>query len=156
MYKKTFYKYKFGYINIDQENVYVTSTGNWSEITQLREKLPGKSSRKTGKVISIYIFMSVLILMTLGSFLFVEKHILLKLSMLAVEISGLLKLKKYFDTETGPRFYIPKARILDVIVEDERVLLKFKAIDDTPDNLILPKLEGNSTEFKNQVQAMVI
>lgn len=38
MYKKSFYKYKYGYINIDQNNIYITSTGNWSETIQLTEK----------------------------------------------------------------------------------------------------------------------
>jgi hypothetical protein len=54
MYKKSFYKYKYGYINIDQNNIYITSTGNWSETIQLTEKKFGKTKKRMGRVISIY------------------------------------------------------------------------------------------------------
>lgn len=56
---KEWLKHKYGYINIDDENVYVTKTGNWSEISKLQEKnhrrfifFDGRTKLKIG----IYLF----------------------------------------------------------------------------------------------------
>ncbi|WP_417355300.1 hypothetical protein [Flavobacterium sp.] len=35
---KDFFKYRFGYINIDDENLYLNETGNWSYVEKLKEK----------------------------------------------------------------------------------------------------------------------
>lgn len=35
---KTFYRYEFGFINLDSNNLYLTSSGNWSEAKKLEEK----------------------------------------------------------------------------------------------------------------------
>lgn len=35
---KEFFKYRFGYINIDDKNLYLNETGNWSYVEKLKEK----------------------------------------------------------------------------------------------------------------------
>ncbi len=35
---KHYFKYNNGYINVDDENLYITSSGNWSEARKLTEK----------------------------------------------------------------------------------------------------------------------
>jgi hypothetical protein len=152
MYKKTFYKYKFGYLNIDEENIYLTSTGNWSETKELKEKTFGKSSKKTGKVIAIYFFLTIIVLIILASFLFIEKNFILKLGTMAVSIAGFLRLKRYFDTETGQRFFIPKNKIINVEIDDDRVLIKFKTIDEKNDDLIIPELDGEMKSFIQELK----
>lgn len=151
MYKKTFYKYKLGYINIDEDNVYITSTGNWSETNELKEKTFGKSTKKIGKVIAIYFFLMGIILIILFSFLFIEKNFILKLFSTLASIAGFLRIKRYFDTEIGQRFFIPKIKILSTEIEDDKLSLKFKTIDGTNDVLIISSLEG---DIKNITQEL--
>jgi hypothetical protein len=33
-----YFRYKGGYINIDDENIYLTTTGNWQETSVLKEQ----------------------------------------------------------------------------------------------------------------------
>ena len=35
---KEWFKYEYGFINVDDDNVYLTSTGNWSETKNMEEK----------------------------------------------------------------------------------------------------------------------
>ena len=35
---KDWFKYEFGYVNLDAENLFLTNTGNWSETDGLLEK----------------------------------------------------------------------------------------------------------------------
>ena len=35
---KHWFKYEFGYVNIDSEYLYFTNTGNWSEVQEIKEK----------------------------------------------------------------------------------------------------------------------
>ncbi|MES2397802.1 MAG: hypothetical protein V4549_17450 [Bacteroidota bacterium] len=152
MNSKSYYKYKFGYINIDQENVYLTSTGNWSEIKVLGEKVFGKSSKKIGKVISIYFLLAILLLMTIASFFFNEK-IPYAVGTLAVGIAGVHRLKKYFDTETGQRFFIPKNKIIDIVWENDFMTLHFNTLENELDKIVLRNIEGDIEQLKQELKA---
>jgi hypothetical protein len=101
---KTFHKYGNGYINIDNSMIYLTSTGNWSEIETLTEKTIGKNTKKTGKIISSSIFFGVLCILLLVFFLSTKNSISFKLFVLASGIIGIAKLKDYFSTETANGF----------------------------------------------------
>ena len=35
---KQWFKYEFGFVNLDSENFYLTNSGNWSETENLKEK----------------------------------------------------------------------------------------------------------------------
>ena len=154
MNNNTYYKYKFGYINIDQNNIYLTSTGNWSEVAQLTEKTFGKTKKKIGKVISIYFFLSIVLLAMLGSFILNDKSVLLKIGSLLVGIAGFYRLKRYFDTETGQRFFIPKNKIIDIEIDRDLIKLKFKTIEDALDEIVIHKLEGNLENFKAEIRTI--
>ncbi len=53
---KDYFKYQFGYINIDDTNLYMTSSGNWSEIKELTEKTNKSKLNNRTRVLTNWIF----------------------------------------------------------------------------------------------------
>ncbi len=55
---KKWFKYRFGYVNIDDENFYLTNSGNWSETIDMNEKT--KKTEKKGSLkkfrINVYLY----------------------------------------------------------------------------------------------------
>jgi hypothetical protein len=140
---KTFHKYGNGYINIDDSMIYLTSTGNWSEIETLTEKTIGKNTKKTGKIISISIFFGVLCILLLVFFLSTKNSIPFKLFVLASGIIGIAKLKDYFSTETGERFYIPKSKVICITPDENNLTIEFKSVSGEPDMILIANVKGN-------------
>lgn len=58
---KEWFKYEFGYVNIDSENLYLTNSGNWSETRDLPEKTKQASNKNDNKSSSILGFIIVTI-----------------------------------------------------------------------------------------------
>jgi len=152
MYKKSFYKYKYGYINIDQNNIYITSTGNWSETIQLTEKKFGKTKKRIGRVISIYFFFTIIILALLGSLILSYKNLLFKLLSLLTSVAGFLGIKRYFDTETGQRFFIPKTKIINIAINEDSIKLNFRTIDNKVEELKIHGFKGDTEAFKTEIE----
>ena len=50
-----------GYINIDETNLYFTTSRNWAETKKLSEKRTGKSMRGAFKNMSVYLFTGLLV-----------------------------------------------------------------------------------------------
>ena len=60
---KEYFKYANGYVNINDENLFLTNSGNWSETHDLLEKSP-KSIRKNDlKSVKIYAYYFVIIVL---------------------------------------------------------------------------------------------
>ena len=62
---KEWFKYEFGYVNIDSENLYLTNTGNWSETKTLTEKTKKVANQNDNKSSSMIGFI-VIALFILG------------------------------------------------------------------------------------------
>jgi hypothetical protein len=148
---KTYYKYGNGYINIDEKNIYFTSTGNWSEIEKLTEKKVGKSKKKTGKIIMIYIFLGVIFGGPICLFLFSDRKY--GIISLVIAILGGIRLKEYFSTETGPRFCIPKSKVVKITTEENNLNIEFKSMTNEPDTVIIGKVEGDMETVIREMSA---
>lgn len=153
---KSFYKYKYGYVNVDPYNVYLTATGNWSETGQLSERKAGKSTKKTGKIVIIYLFLFAILMGILCLFLLGQKSILLRFGTLAGSIIAFLKLKDYFDTETGERFYIQKRKITAVSVDGTQLTIEFTSPEGSPDSIILYGIKGDTRQLKEELNRIRI
>jgi methionyl-tRNA synthetase len=55
---KTWFKYEYGYVNLDSDTLYLTNSGNWSETTTLSEKtkeITQKNDTKNYKYVSFLV-----------------------------------------------------------------------------------------------------
>lgn len=135
---KRHFKYSNGYINVDENNVYITSTGNWSETKILTEKPFGKSMYDDGKYFGFYQVLGFIILLLVSIFSndttwYIKGGLIL--------LCGLLfyKTKDYFTPELGERFLIPKIKILNINQTKKQLIIEFKSLDNKNDFI---KLNG--------------
>lgn len=118
---QAFFKYKFGYVNIDSENLYFTNSGNWSETTGMQEK--GIQKQNNSKQTRISYFFTFLF-----SILFLITIVDLSIERMAVSIPiAILSFSayRYLSSELGEQFKLPISKISNVEVLDSEVTLSF-------------------------------
>ena len=136
---KEWLKHKYGFINIDDENVYVTKTGNWSEVSGLKEKnykLFKLDDFRTKLKIGIYLF----IVFGFILYVFISKILSGDLGLL---IFGLPLLGytafQYIIPEFGSSFVIPKKKITAIRTDESDFYIEFLDAND----------QNTSNHFRN-------
>lgn len=119
-------KHKYGYLNIDDENIYATKTGNWSEINGLKEKnyKPRQMANFRNRLkIGAYLIIMV------GLFLFVLFSNILSGNISFLLLVGLPTLGytafQYIIPEYGSSFVIPKHKITKIRFEESDAYIEF-------------------------------
>jgi hypothetical protein len=117
---KVYFKYANGYVNIDEDNLFLTNSGNWSETHKLLEK-SSKSIRKYNfKVFKIYIFLFIIVcLITL--ILSKSKSGSIPLSIILLGFGVLAYMKR----EIGNRYKIPISKISNISIVDNSAKILF-------------------------------
>lgn len=121
---KEYFKYDKGFVNIDDENLYLTNSGNWQEARNLEEKssktIKANKFRKNRISLYFYIFLGLGILLTLFQFSN-GKSVRLPLV-----FSGLgFAAYRYMIRETGNRYKIPLSKITAVLNENNSIKINF-------------------------------
>lgn len=118
---KEYFKYANGFVNINDENLFLTNSGNWSETHELLEKSSKSIKQNNFKGFKIYIFLFVIACLIVLILLKSKKGsipfgiILLGLGVFA-----------YMKRETGKRYKIPISKIISVtIIENSAKIIFF-------------------------------
>lgn len=118
---KEYFKYANGFVNINDENLFLTNSGNWSETHELLKKSSKSIRQNNFKGFRIYIFLFavacliVLILSKSKSGSIPFGIILLGLGVFS-----------YMKRETGKRYKIPISKIISItIVENTAKIIFF-------------------------------
>ncbi|KAF2517516.1 hypothetical protein E0W68_11140 [Flavobacterium salilacus subsp. salilacus] len=144
---KHYFKYNNGYINIDEENLYLTNSGNWQETKELIEK--GKISQqhnlkriseKQNYWFTFYLaFMSFFVFST-------ETKVWLPIAI----ITGLLlfMLFNYFKRDFGFQYKIPLAKIDGIVpYESNGIKISFRNAGNEADFEIINGIEEKGITF---------
>lgn len=122
---KQWFKYKFGFINIDSENLYLTNSGNWSKTLSLTENntnIENKNDANKTKYLGF-------IIAIIGSlvYLIFKNKINGKVGiglLMSVIILG-YKLYSYFKSEIGESFKIPLHKIQTISLKTDRFKINY-------------------------------
>ena len=60
---KEFFKYANGYVNINDENLFLTNSGNWSETKEINEKSAKTIRQNNVKGFKFYVFLFIIIVL---------------------------------------------------------------------------------------------
>lgn len=125
---KEYFKYDNGYVNINDENLFLTNSGNWSETHDLLEKSP-KSIRKNDlKSFKMYSFPFVIICISL--FMITKsENVFFPLTFAGLGFAAFFYLKR----ETGKRYKIPISKIISFDVSNDKVKILFRNANDIAD-----------------------
>lgn len=120
---KEFFQYKFGFVNIDDANVYFTNSGNWSHTKGLKEKglQPQKKSRQGG----ISSFLGLAIILAILAFVYGMESGKISLVLVVIIPAGIYSAYKYLRTELGETFVLPKSKIIHIDTLDGFMYISF-------------------------------
>lgn len=137
---RTWFQYEYGFVNIDDTNIYLTNTGNWSDIRVLKElnyttSKAQNTSVKVGLII-ITLFFTLLILFNVLSAKF-------SLGLFALSVVAVISTYRYMRTEIGAQFKIPTDKLLKVEREDKDAVLTFLNYMNEPTTHVLKNVKEN-------------
>lgn len=139
---KEYYKYANGYININDENLYLTNSGNWQETHDLQEKNP-KSKRQNASRIAGNNFFIILVLCAFTVLLYfgITKNMLF----LGLPVAAYFVIN-YFKSEQGKRYKIPLAKIERIEKFEKGLKIIFRNGNDQHDFEIVDKVDPKGIE----------
>lgn len=136
-YMRQYYKHNHGYINIDDENIYFTRTGNWQEAHEAEEK---KSKKKIGLIDLVTIIISIAVIV----FFIIRKDYVLIL--LAVLPFGQL-LYRYFTQTVYMPYKVPRIKIQALELKENGFVLHFFNTADEPDKQAINGIDEGALDF---------
>ena len=146
-----YFKYEFGYINIDKKNVYLTNSGNWSETLGMEEKsketIRKSDNRKTW--IIVYLLIGCM-LISLFHFAHILNSGMGYLLIFTIPL-GCLPLYKYMRNEIGPKFKIPIEKIISIQDESNGLRINFKDTAFQEDSVFISYPRGLTKELLEEL-----
>jgi hypothetical protein len=138
---KEWFKYEFGYVNIDSENLYLTNSGNWSETKNLSEKTKEISKKNDNRSSSVLGFLIVVFLIFV--FMIYKNMVSGKvgLTLIGTTIVGGYKLYEYLKTEIGAKFRIPLSKIYEIKLSELNAEIYFEDGEEKKDNYKLMRID---------------
>jgi len=138
---KEWFKYEFGYVNLTDEDIYLTHTGNWSETEQLPEKTnrnTRKGNFRRGRIIVFFLIAICLFLAAMLHNLAGNSASLLLL--LGLPIGG-FKLYQYLKSDMSLSFKIPLIKLKSVVCLENQAELLFENGDGEEETIRLAGVE---------------
>lgn len=147
---KQYFKYSNGYVNINEENIFMTNSGNWSEIHSLEEKSAKteKANRRKKLKYDFYIF----VMIVCGAFgIYNAINDVINKTIPIFLVGMLLGVYKYFQNEKGKRIKIPLVKIIAIEVTGNNAKIFFYNKSNEKDSEELSKMESKGLQILEQL-----
>jgi hypothetical protein len=144
---KHFFKYRNGYMNIDDENLYLTTTGNWSETKDIIEKSTVSKRNNLSRIANKHNFLVKMGIILTGFFFYNNdlKSIILPVLIIG---AGLLILLNYTRRDFGLQYKIPLSKIDSIILINQNdIKITFRNLDNEPDIETLKGVQNQGIEY---------
>lgn len=143
---KEWFKYEFGYVNVDAENLYLTNSGNWSDTKKLKEKAKNNKTKKRSSIIGFLILVFCLFL-----FMIYKSSTIDTIGVTLFILALGYKLYLYLKFEIGPQFRIPIAKISEMKIDEKSVEIYFLDGDGVYSSFLLEKVEEKGKNILNSL-----
>jgi len=138
---KDWCKHRYGFVNFDDEYMYLTSSGNWSDVDDLgelnEEGFRSKSSFQRNKTI---LFLTIIILA--GVFLIILKGRSVEISVFIVVAFTIFAVFQYFASNLSLNFKIPYSKIQSIDVREQAADITFTDFNGKEEKHHLQGLNG--------------
>ncbi|MES2543864.1 MAG: hypothetical protein V4548_03195 [Bacteroidota bacterium] len=153
---KEWFKYEFGYVNIDSENLYLTNSGNWSETKDLTEKTKSVARKNDSRSSSVLGF--IILIVGLLGFAIIKSIIdgKLGITLILFAIGGGYKFYEYMKSEIGAQFKIPFNKISEIKFNENNIELFFINGEGNTDSYKLYKTEDKAINIINILNAHLV
>ncbi|MFY7729817.1 MAG: hypothetical protein ACOVRN_09895 [Flavobacterium sp.] len=145
---KEYFKYKYGYINVDDKNLYLTNSGNWQEARETEEKSRANESENTGRIIRMKSF----VFIVMGAiFIFLVKSLenpKISIGIIAITLFLGYSVYQVFSKEFGSRYRIPLQKIIKISAQGtENLRIDFLNANNEPDFEIIEEPDFRGRDF---------
>lgn len=125
---KEYFKYANGFVNINDENLFLTNSGNWSETHELLEKSAKSIKQNNFKGFKIYIFLFAVVCLVV-LILSKSKRGSIPFGIILLGLGAFAYMKR----ETGKQFKIPISKIIDIKIIENAAKIIFLNENNTED-----------------------
>jgi hypothetical protein len=143
---KEYFKYANGFVNINEENLFLTNSGNWSETHELLEKSTKSIRQNNFKGFKIYIYLFVIICLIV-LILSKAKSGSIPFGIVLLGLGAFAYLKR----ETGKRYKIPIKNIKEIVILDNTAKIVFNNANDSNDFEEITKVETKGLAVLEEV-----
>lgn len=138
-------------MNVDDENLYLTNTGNWSETTNLEEKR-GSGNNFSSRKLGIILFLAAAgVLFTLELFWHLLHSEIGILALISVPLAA-YKLYSYFSKELGVQCRIPRKKLISIEITDSKATLSFLDLDNMESSVKLPQVDNKGLQILTELK----
>lgn len=144
---KEYFKYANGFVNLNNENLFLTNSGNWSETLNLLEKSPKSIRKNNFKSYKIYIYLFIvacLIVLVLTK----AKSGSIPFGLILLGLGTYSYLKR----ETGKQYKIPISKIKSIIINENEVTISFYNSSGIEDFEILAKVDNKGLDILSHLK----
>lgn len=147
---KEYFKYANGFVNINDENLFLTNSGNWSETHELLEKSPKSIKQNNFKGFKIYIFLFVVVCLFV-LILSKSKSGSIPFGIILLGLGAFAYLKR----ETGKRYKIPisKIRNIEILKNSAKIIFLNESNNEDIEEITVIETKGLSIleNMKHQI-----
>lgn len=148
---RRWFKHEYGFVNIDDKNLYLTNSGNWSDTLKLTEKTPQTIKKSKRKALRINSYLAVCFMAFAILFALVFSKGSQNTSFLWLLPIGAYFLYDYLKPEVGPTFLIPIVKIEVIEMEDTSATIHFLTLANTKDQIHLTKINKEGLAMLEQL-----
>lgn len=134
---KEYFKYDNGYVNINDENLFLTNSGNWSEIAAIEEKSEKTIKQNNIKGIKFYVFIALLLCFVALS-IARAKSGTIPIGLILLAFAAFMYMKR----ESGSKYKIPLSKIKNIEISGHEAKIIFLNSNNLEDFEILHKVEN--------------
>ena len=151
---RDWFKYEYGYVNIDHSNLFLTNTGNWSETEKLTEKTNQSKLKNDFKKIKMYVFLLIAgILFSIVFFVnLAGDHI--RVFLIILPIFAAYRLYKYTQHNIGSAYKIPLEKINQITIENNNAVILFNDGNNISTEEKLIKIEEKGIKLLTQLKEL--
>lgn len=139
-----FFKYRYGYINLRDNRLYFTHTGNWSEVRkldQLKELESGTSVWRRSRM-ALFVLIASIGILAFGITKAWSTGVWI--GALAGALFSVWKLFQNMSPEMGRAFWLSRERVEDVLPESDGVRIVYQDLDGQADTVTVGGVEEES------------
>jgi hypothetical protein len=144
---KEYFKYANGFININDENIYLTYSGNWSETYKLNEK-SSKSNFTSNKIYFNYFF--VIVLLGIGGY-DVLKNVKNQSFPFGIVLIG-LGIWAFLKRDKGESFKIPLSKVIKITISLNAATIVFYNENNSEDLVEITTMEPKGAGILEQIK----
>jgi hypothetical protein len=147
--RKLYFEYAFGYVNIDEECIYFTATGNWDEVRKLKGNRHDFIKPAHQKATKSQVYLVLLTLMMLG--LFYYAWLSRSIMPIFVGVCGFYFGFQAVRHQVKPRFYLPLDEINEVHLAGDKVTITFDEDPILSSQFILEQVSEKGIDILQEV-----